>query len=304
MAVSAKLVKELREKTGAGMMDCKKALTASEGDMEKAIEILREKGLAAAAKKAGRIAAEGIVKTYISEDGKSAGIVELNCETDFVAANEEFVNFATRLAEMASVTAAKNVEEFVAEKFDAENTVSEALTALIAKLGENMTVRRFDKFNVANGVVESYIHGGGRIGVVVELNCEADNTAVLKEVAKDVCMQVAAANPSFLSREDVDTEELEKEKEIYRVQALNEGKPENIVEKMVMGRIQKYYKEVCLLDQAWVKDGDKSISKYLQEKSKEVGSPITINKFVRFERGEGIEKAEDNFAEEVAKMSK
>ncbi|MDU5107821.1 MULTISPECIES: translation elongation factor Ts [unclassified Clostridium] len=302
--ITAQSVKELREKTGAGMMDCKKALTASEGDMEKAIEILREKGLAAAAKKAGRIAAEGIVKTYISEDSKSAGIVELNCETDFVAANEEFVNFATRLAEMASVTSAKSVEEFVAEKFDAENTVSEALTALIAKLGENMTVRRFDKFNVANGVVESYIHGGGRIGVVVELNCDADNVAVLKEVAKDVCMQVAAANPSFLSREDVDTEALEKEKEIYRVQALNEGKPENIVEKMVMGRIQKYYKEVCLLDQAWVKDGDKSISKYLQEKSKEVGSPITINKFVRFERGEGIEKAEDNFAEEVAKMSK
>ena len=302
--ITAQSVKELREKTGAGMMDCKKALTQSEGDMEKAIEILREKGLAAAAKKAGRIAAEGIVKTYISEDSKSAGIVELNCETDFVAANEEFVNFATRLAEMAATTSATSVEEFVTEKYDAENTVSEALTALIAKLGENMTVRRFDKFNVANGVVESYIHGGGRIGVVVELNCDSENTAVLKEVAKDVCMQVAAANPTFLSRECVDTEALEKEKEIYRVQALNEGKPENIVEKMVMGRIQKYYKEVCLLDQAWVKDGDKSISKYLQEKSKEVGSPITINKFVRFERGEGIEKAEDNFAEEVAKMSK
>ena len=302
--ITAQSVKELREKTGAGMMDCKKALTEAQGDMEKAIEILREKGLAAAAKKAGRVAAEGIVKTYISEDSKSAGIVELNCETDFVAANEEFVNFAARLAEMASNTSAKSVEEFVTEKFDAENTVSEALTALIAKLGENMTVRRFDKFNVSNGVVESYIHGGGRIGVVVELNCDADNASVLKEVAKDVCMQVAAANPSFLSREDVDTEALEKEKEIYRVQALNEGKPENIVEKMVMGRIQKYYKEVCLLDQAWVKDGDKSISKYLQEKSKEVGSPITINKFVRFERGEGIEKAEDNFAEEVAKMTK
>ncbi len=302
--ITAQSVKELREKTGAGMMDCKKALTEAQGDMEKAIEILREKGLAAAAKKAGRVAAEGIVKTYISEDSKSAGIVELNCETDFVAANEEFVNFATRLAEMASVSSAKTVEEFVTEKYDANSTVSEALTALIAKLGENMTVRRFEKFNVANGVVESYIHGGGRIGVVVELNCEADNVAVLKEVAKDVCMQVAAANPSFLSREDVDAEALEKEKEIYRVQALNEGKPENIVEKMVMGRIQKYYKEVCLLDQAWVKDGDKSISKYLQEKSKEVGSPITINKFVRFERGEGIEKVEDNFAEEVAKMSK
>ncbi|MGG7143796.1 translation elongation factor Ts [Clostridium nigeriense] len=302
--ITAQSVKELREKTGAGMMDCKKALTEAQGDMEKAVEILREKGLAAAAKKAGRVAAEGIVKTYISEDSKSAGIVELNCETDFVAANEEFVNFATRLAEMASVSSATTVEEFVTEKYDANSTVSEALTALIAKLGENMTVRRFEKFNVANGVVESYIHGGGRIGVVVELNCEADNVAVLKEVAKDVCMQVAAANPAFLSREDVDAEALEKEKEIYRVQALNEGKPENIVEKMVMGRIQKYYKEVCLLDQAWVKDGDKSISKYLQEKSKEVGSPITINKFVRFERGEGIEKVEDNFAEEVAKMSK
>ena len=302
--ITAQSVKELREKTGAGMMDCKKALTEAQGDMEKAIEILREKGLAAAAKKAGRVAAEGIVKTYISEDKKSAGIVELNCETDFVAANEEFVTFADRLAQMASTTSATTVEEFVAEKYDAENTVSEALTALIAKLGENMTVRRFNKFAVANGVVESYIHGGGRIGVVFELGCDADNTAVLTEVAKDVCMQVAAANPTFLSREDVDQESLEKEKEIYRVQALNEGKPENIVEKMVMGRIQKYYKEVCLLDQAWVKDGDKSISKYLQEKSKEVGSPITINKFVRFERGEGIEKAEDNFAEEVAKMTK
>ena len=302
--ITASMVKELREKTGAGMMDCKKALTEAQGDMEKAIEILREKGLAAAAKKAGRVAAEGIVKTYISEDKKSAGIVELNCETDFVAANEEFVTFADRLAQMASTTSATTVEEFVAEKYDAENTVSEALTALIAKLGENMTVRRFNKFTVANGVVESYIHGGGRIGVVVELGCDADNTAILTEVAKDVCMQVAAANPTFLSREDVDQESLEKEKEIYRVQALNEGKPENIVEKMVMGRIQKYYKEVCLLDQAWVKDGDKSISKYLQEKSKEVGSPITINKFVRFERGEGIEKAEDNFAEEVAKMTK
>ena len=301
--ITAQSVKELREKTGAGMMDCKKALTEAQGDMEKAVEILREKGLAAAAKKAGRVAAEGIVKTYISEDKKVAGIVELNCETDFVAANEEFVTFATRLAEMASTTKSTTVEEFVAEKYDAENTVSEALTALIAKLGENMTVRRFEKFAIENGVVQSYIHGGGRIGVVVELACDTASD-VLAEVAKDVCMQVAAANPTFLSKEDVDQVALEKEKEIYRVQALNEGKPEKIVEKMVMGRIQKYYKEVCLLDQAWVKDGDKSITKYLQEKSKEVGSPITVTRFVRFERGEGIEKAEDNFAEEVAKMSK
>lgn len=302
--ITAQLVKELREKTGAGMMDCKKALTETQGDLEKAVEVLREKGLAAAAKKAGRIAAEGIVKTYISEDGKVAGIVELNCETDFVAANEEFVSVADRLAVMVSETSATSVEEFVNEKYDETSTVKEVLTALIAKLGENMTVRRFEKFSVENGVIESYIHGGGRIGVVVELNSESTNTEVLKVVAKDVAMQVAAANPTFLSREDVDQVSLEKEKEIYRVQALNEGKPEKIVDKMVMGRIQKYYKEVCLLDQAWVKDGDKSISKYLDEKSKEVGSPITINRFVRFERGEGIEKAEDNFAEEVAKMTK
>ncbi|ASW42928.1 translation elongation factor Ts [Clostridium isatidis] len=302
--ITAQSVKELREKTGAGMMDCKKALTEANGDMEKAVEILREKGLAAAAKKAGRIAAEGLVKTYVSEDGKTAGIIELNCETDFVAANEEFVAVADRIAEIASKTSAKTVEELVNEKYDDNSTIQETLTALIAKLGENMTLRRFEKFSVEKGLVESYIHGGGRIGVVVELASDSDNTAVLREVAKDVCMQVAAANPLFLSENDVDQTTLEKEKEIYRVQALNEGKPEKIVDKMVNGRIQKYFKEVCLLNQAWVKDGDKSIIKYLQEKSKEVGSPITVNRFVRFERGEGIEKAEDNFAEEVAKMTK
>ena len=293
--VTAKSVKELREKTGAGMMDCKKALTEANGDMEKAVEILREKGLAAAAKKAGRVAAEGLVKTYISEDGKTAGIVELNCETDFVAANEEFIAVADRIAEIASKTSATTVEELVNEKYDDNNTIQETLTALIAKLGENMTLRRFEKFSVEKGLIESYIHGGGRIGVIVELGSDSNNTAVLKEVAKDVCMQVAAANPLFLSENDVDQTALEKEKEIYRVQALNEGKPEKIIDKMVNGRIQKYFKEVCLLNQAWVKDGDKSISKYLQEKSKEVGSPITVNRYVRFERGEGIEKAEDNF---------
>ena len=298
--ITAKSVKELREMTGAGMMDCKKALVATEGDIEKAVEFLREKGLAAAAKKAGRVAAEGIVKTFVSEDKKTAGMVEVNCETDFVAANEEFVSFASKVAEMAANTSATTVEELVAEKFEGETTVQEALTALIAKLGENMTVRRFVKFNIENGAIASYIHGGGRIGVMVEVACDA-NSNVLEEVAREVCMQVAAANPLFLSREQVDNESLEKEKEIYRVQALNEGKPENIVEKMVMGRIQKYYKEVCLLDQAWVKDGDKSIAKFLEEKSKEVGSPIAITRYARFERGEGIEKVEEDFAAEVAK---
>ena len=298
--ITAKSVKELREMTGAGMMDCKKALVATEGDIEKAVEFLREKGLAAAAKKAGRVAAEGIVKTFVSADKKTAGMVEVNCETDFVAANEEFVSFADKVAEMVANTSAANVEELLAEKFDGEATVQEALTALIAKLGENMTLRRFAKFNIEKGAVASYIHGGGRIGVMVEVACDTESE-ILEEVAREVCMQVAAANPLFLSQEEVDSESLEKEKEIYRVQALNEGKPENIVEKMVNGRIQKYYKEVCLLDQAWVKDGDKSITKYLQEKSKEVGSPITITRYVRFERGEGIEKVEEDFAAEVAK---
>lgn len=299
--ITAQAVKELRERTGAGMMDCKKALTETNGDMEKAVEVLREKGLAAAAKKAGRVAAEGIVKTYISDDKKSAGIVEVNCETDFVAANEEFVGFAAKLAEMASTTTVATVEEFVAQKYNEEQTVQEFLTALIAKLGENMTVRRFQKFSVANGVTQSYIHGGGRIGVIVELGCETASP-VLEEVAKELCMQVAAANPLFLDKTQVDTESLEKEKEIYRAQALNEGKPEKIVDKMVEGRIQKYYKEVCLVEQPWVKDGDKTITKYLQEKSKEVGSPISINTFVRYERGEGIDKKEENFAEEVARQ--
>lgn len=299
--ITAKSVKELRERTGAGMMDCKKALTETNGDIDKAIELLREKGLAAAAKKAGRVAAEGLVKTYITEDKKTAGIVEVNCETDFVAANEAFVAFADKVAKMVTETSATTVEELLAEKYEGDKTVQEALTELIANLGENMTVRRFKKFSVENGVVQTYIHGGGRIGVVVELGCDTESE-VVAEVAKELCMQVAAANPLFLNQDGVDQEAIEKEKEIYRVQALNEGKPEKIVDKMVMGRIQKYYKEVCLLDQAWVKDGDKSIAKFVEEKAKEVGSPITVNGFVRFERGEGIEKVEENFAEEVAKQ--
>ncbi|MDO5038198.1 translation elongation factor Ts [Clostridium sp.] len=298
--ITAKSVKELRDKTGAGMMDCKKALTETNGDIEKAIEVLREKGLAAAAKKAGRIAAEGIVKTFVTEDKKKASIVEVNCETDFVAANEDFIAFAENVAKLVVESNATTVEELLNEKMG-DATVQETLTALVAKLGENMTVRRFERLALENGAIESYIHGGGRIGVLVEVSTEG-NQEVASEVAKEVCMQVAAANPLFLNRDSVDQESLEKEKEIYRVQALNEGKPEKIVEKMVMGRIQKYFKEVCLVDQVWVKDGDKTIAKLLEEKSKEAGAPMTITKFVRFERGEGIEKKEENFAEEVAKQ--
>jgi elongation factor Ts len=301
--ITAQMVKELRERTGAGMMDCKKALSESNGDSEKAVEILREKGLAAAAKKAGRIAAEGLVKTYISEDGKTASIVEVNCETDFVAVNEDFVAFADNVAKQAAITNANAIEELVEEKYIAGEgkTVQETVNELIAKIGENMAVRRFKKLAVEHGVIASYIHGGGRIGVLVKLECEKDSD-VLGVVAKDIAMQVAATNPLFLNRDAVDNEALEKEKEIYRVQALNEGKPEKIVEKMVVGRVQKYYKENCLVEQVWVKNSDLTIEKYLQEKSKEVGAPITVATFVRFEKGEGIEKKEENFAEEVQKQ--
>lgn len=301
--ITAQAVKELRERTGAGMMDCKKALTKNDGDMEKAVEFLREKGLAAAAKKAGRIAAEGLVETYVSEDKKSAGIVEVNCETDFVAINADFQEFAKNLAKMASLTDAKTVEEFVASKYIADETkiVSEVLTNLIATIGENMNVRRFEKFTSENGSIGSYIHGGGRIGVLAQVSCEKDSE-VIDVLAKDLAMQVAAANPLYLNEASVDQEAIEKEREIYRVQALNEGKPEKIVDKMVDGRIKKYYKEVCLVDQIWVKNPDLTISKLVAEKSKELGVPVEVVRFVRFEKGEGIEKKEENFAEEVAKQ--
>jgi elongation factor Ts len=299
--ISAQLVKELREMTGSKMMDCKKALVETDGNIEKAVEFLREKGLADASKKSGRVAAEGIVKTYIADDKKTGAVLEFNCETDFVALNEEFVAFADKLAKIVVETSVTTVEEILNEKIEGETVVSESLKALIAKLGENMSVRRFTKFSIENGIVKSYIHGGGRIGVLVEVACDKASE-VLDEVGKEVCMQIAAANPLFLSKDDVDTESMEKEKEIYRVQALNEGKPENIVEKMVVGRIQKYFKEVCLLEQPWVKDSDKSISKFVEEKSKEVGSPITVTRFVRYERGEGIEVEKVDFAEEVARQ--
>jgi len=301
--ISASMVKELRERTGAGMMDCKRALTETDGDLDRAVELLREKGLAAAAKKAGRIAAEGLVFTYISEDMKVGSVVEVNCETDFVADNEEFVTLTKNIAMQAAQTNSTTIEGLTSEKYIADEaiTITDAVTALIAKLGENMSVRRFQKFSIEKGIVQSYIHGGGRIGVLVELSCEKQDDVLVK-IAKDVAMQIAAASPLFLDNTCVDTETLEKEKEIYRVQALNEGKPEKIVDKMVMGRVNKYYKEVCLLEQVWVKNADYTITKYLQEESKKLGADIKVTRFVRFERGEGIEKKEENFAEEVKRQ--
>ncbi|MBX4259045.1 translation elongation factor Ts [Clostridium estertheticum] len=301
--VTASMVKELREKTGAGMMDCKRALSETDGDVEKAIELLREKGLAAAAKKSGRIAAEGLVCTYISEDMKVGAVVEVNCETDFVAVNNDFVTLANNTAKQAAQTNSTTIEEFTSEKCmsDETITINDAVTALIAKLGENMSVRRFQKFSIENGVVQSYIHGGGRIGVLVELSCEKQDDVLIR-IAKDVAMQIAAASPLFLDNTCVDKDTLEKEKEIYRVQAINEGKPEKIVEKMVMGRVNKYFKEVCLLEQVWVKNADYTITKYLKEESKKLGAEIKVTRFERFERGEGIEKKEENFAEEVQRQ--
>lgn len=304
MVITAKMVGELRERTGAGMMDCKKALTATDGDMDKAIEVLREKGLAAAAKKAGRVASEGLVETYISEDGKTGAIVEVNCETDFVASNEDFVTLTKNVAKQVALSKAATVEELSEEKYiaDASITVKDAVTALIAKLGENMSIRRFDRFNTESGVLSDYIHGAGRIAVMIQL--EGGNAEVLKETAKELTLQIAAANPTCICKEEVSEDVISKEREIYRQQALNEGKPEKVVEKMVEGRVQKYFKEICLIEQLWIRDQDLTIKKYIDGKAKEAGSEIKVVKFVRFEKGEGIEKKEENFAEEVARQAK
>lgn len=304
MAITAKDVAALREKTGVGMMECKKALTEANGDMDKAVELLREKGLAAAAKKAGRIAAEGIVDTYVTD---SCGVVlEVNSETDFVGKNEDFRGFVSAVAKQIADKAPADVDALYEMSFDANPsmTVREALNEKIATIGENMNIRRFDRYE---GVTEGYVHGGGRIGVLVEFKVGDSALAAsdaFKAYAKDICMQVAAAAPQFNKKEDVPAETLEKEKEILKAQALNEGKPEAIVEKMVVGRIQKYYKEVCLIEQAYIKDPDKSVTAYTKEVEKELGTTIEIVHFSRMEKGEGLEKREDNFAEEVANMMK
>lgn len=302
MAITAKMVSELRERTGAGMMDCKKVLVEVDGDMEKAVELLREKGLAAAAKKAGRVAAEGLVETYINEDGTKGAVVEVNCETDFVAKNDDFISLVKNMAKQAALSSAADVEGLLEEKYIADEsmTVKDAVTGLIAKLGENMSIRRFDRYETS-GVLAQYIHGGGRIAVMVEL--DSAKTEQSESAAKEIALQVAASNPLFLSREDVSEDVLEKEREIYRQQAINDGKPEKVVEKMVEGRINKYFKEVCLLEQLWIRDQDYSIAKFVEKQAKEQGSDIKVVKYTRFEKGEGIEKKEEDFAEEVMKQA-
>ncbi len=291
--VTASLVKDLREKTGAGMMDCKKVLTETDGDMEKAIELLRERGIAKAAKKSGRVAAEGLVEAYVAEDGKTGAIVEVNSETDFVGKNEDFKNFVMNVAKQIVEKNPSDVEALLAQESIevAGKTVQEVLVEKIATIGENMNIRRFARFE-AEGLVEKYIHGDGKIAVLV--NMKKGN----KEVAKDICMQIAAARPEYVRKEEVPAERVNKEMEILKAQTMNEGKPEAIAEKIVQGRIGKFYEEICLIDQAFVKDPNKKVNQLLSETDSE------IVEFARFEKGEGIEKEEVNFAEEVMNQLK
>ena len=303
-AVTSAMVKELRERTSAGMMDCKKALVESDGDMEKAIEWLREKGLSQAAKKASRIAAEGVVAQYISEDGTVGVIVEVNCETDFVAKTDNFISFCNNVAKHIAKANPADVDTLLTQAFvdDASKTVSDLVSEATVAIGEKIGIRRFARYETT-GVVSTYIHMGGKVGVLVEVSTDKQDDEI-KVFAHDLALQIAAAKPEAVRREEVDAAKLEKEKEILRAQAINEGKPEKIVDRMVEGRIEKYYKEVCLLEQPFVKDGDKSIKGLMAEVAKATGANLDVVRFARFERGEGIEKRQDNFAEEIAAQMK
>ena len=304
-AVTSAMVKELRERTGAGMMDCKKALVESDGDMDKAIEWLREKGLSQAAKKASRIAAEGVVAQYTNDNGSVGVIVEINCETDFVARTDNFLAFCKNVAKHIALAKPADVDELLGQKFvdDDAKTISDLVSDATVAIGEKISIRRFVRYE-STGVVSTYIHLGGSVGVIVEVATDKPENEDVKAFAHDLALQIAAARPEAVRREEVDASKLEKEKEILRAQAINEGKPEKIVERMVEGRIEKYYKEVCLLDQAFVKDPDKSIKGLMGEIAKASGATLDIVRFTRYERGEGIEKRQDNFAEEIAAQMK
>ena len=292
--ITAGMVKDLREKTGAGMMDCKKVLTEADGDMEKAIELLRERGIAKAAKKSDRIAAEGLVLGYVSEDQKVGAVVEVNSETDFVAQNVEFRNFVESVAKQIVIKNPTDVESLLDQESidEAGKKVSEVLIDKTAKIGEKLSIRRFTRYETTEGLIEKYIHGDGKIAVLVNLKGGDSN------LAKDICMQIAAARPEYLNREAVPQERLDKEMEILKVQAMNEGKPEAIAEKIVQGRVGKFYSEICLVEQEFVKNPDIKVKELLQQNNAEVVE------FARLEKGEGIEKKEENFAEEVMKQIK
>ena len=297
MEITASMVKELREATNAGMMDCKKALKACDGDMDKAVDYLREKGLASAAKKANRMASEGLVGSYYCEKCNTAALVEVNCETDFVAKTDEFKNLVAEIAKQIVKTNPADVDALLASEYEG-STIADMITAKVATIGEKITVRRFVRYQAEHGMVDTYIHMGGKVGVIVELKCDEVSDAV-KEVAHDVALQIAAASPvapEYVRRSEVDPSHLEHEKEILIAQARNEGKPEKIIEKMVEGRIVKFYKEVCLLEQPFVKDGDISVQKMIDAKAK--GADVV--RFTRYKMGEGLEKKVNDLAAEVA----
>ncbi len=305
MAFTAKDVQKLREQTGAGMMDCKKALTSSDGDFEKAIEFLREKGLAAAAKKAGRVAAEGMVLATVCKECGVGVMVEVNSETDFVAKNQEFQKFVADVAEVVVKENPADIEALGACKYPGSDlTVTDMQREKVLTIGENIQLRRFVRYD-DSGMNVAYVHMGGKIGVLVKLEVSENlkGNAAIEELGKDICMQIAAMRPQYLCRNCVPAEVLAKEKEILLAQTINEGKPANVAEKIVAGRINKFYEENCLVDQPFVKENKVSVSKYADRVASEQGGTVKIAKFDRFERGEGIEKREDNFAEEVAKMT-
>ena len=308
MAITATMVKELREMTGAGMMDCKKALSETDGDMDAAVEYLRKNGQAKAEKKAGRIAAEGLCRVAVKDD-KTAAVVEVNSETDFVAKNEDFQKYVEAVAKQAVESDAADMDAFLAEKWhlDDSKTVKDVLVDKIAVIGENLLIRRFEKVSAENGCVVTYVHGGGRIGVIVEAATDVVNDAV-KEALVNIAMQVAALYPKYVSTDEVSEEYKAHEKEIITEQIKNDpkmaGKPEKVIEGAVNGRLNKELKEVCLLEQVYVKaeDGKQSVAKYLEQVAKENGANLSVKRFVRYETGEGLEKKEENFAEEVAKQ--
>ena len=303
--ITASMVKDLREKTGAGMMDCKKALTETNGNFDEAIEFLRKKGLAAAEKKASRIAAEGVCDTFVSEDRKCAAVVEVNSETDFVAKNEKFKSFVANVVKQAASSNAADIDSFLAEKWalDTSKTVKEELSSQIAVIGEKLDIRRFVKFTT-NGFIVSYIHMGGSHAVLVDVDAPVNDATV--EAAKNLAMQIAALNPKYVDQSEVPADFIEHEKMILKEQAMNDpanaNKPENIIDKMLIGRLQKEMKEFCLMDQIYVKDQDISVAKYIASVEKEAGCSIKVKRFVRYETGEGLEKKNEDFAAEVAKQ--
>lgn len=301
--ITAKMVGDLRAKTGAGMMDCKKALTEADGDMEQAIDLLRKKGLSAAAKKSGRVAAEGMIAA--TGDGKRGALVEVNSETDFVAKNDAFQAFANGVAEVTLSENPADVDTLKGLAFPgSERSVGEELTHQIATIGENMNIRRFARLESASGVTASYVHGGGKIGVLVQLDAEKGDDPQVAETARMLAMHVAAANPQYLCRADVPADVVEREKDIMRVKAIESGKPENIVEKIIEGQINKFFGEICLIEQVYVIDTDKKVGKVVEALAKELGGQVTLTAYSRFQLGEGIEKKEDDFAAEVASMTK